>query len=50
MRLLTVAASALLMAGCFAASALAQDAEGSKDHPMLSRMPGYIIQNYARKS
>ena len=24
----------------------AQDAEGSKDHPMLSRMPGYFIAEY----
>ncbi len=24
----------------------AQDAEGSKDHPMLSRMPGYFITEY----
>lgn len=32
----------------FAAPALAQnpDADGSKDHPMFSRMPGYYIEDY----
>jgi OOP family OmpA-OmpF porin len=32
----------------FAAPALAQqvDAEGSKDHPMFARMPGYFIEEY----
>lgn len=30
----------------FAAPVAAQDAEGSKDHPMFSRMPGYAISNY----
>ena len=29
-----------------AAPAAAQDAEGSKDHPMFSRMPGYVIAGY----
>ncbi len=35
---------------CCAVSAVAvvraQDAEGSKDHPMLSRFPGYVIEGY----
>lgn len=44
MRVWLIAAAACL----FAASALAQqtDAEGSKDHPMFSRMPGYYIEQY----
>jgi outer membrane protein OmpA-like peptidoglycan-associated protein len=46
MRPFTVFASALLLAGAIAIPASAQDAEGSKDHPMLSRMPGYVIGNY----
>ena len=29
-----------------AASAFAQDVEGSKDHPMFSRMPSYFISGY----
>ena len=29
-----------------AAPALAQDVEGSKDHPMLSRYPGYVNVTY----
>jgi outer membrane protein OmpA-like peptidoglycan-associated protein len=29
------------------AVARAQDAEGSKDHPLLSRMPGYFIAEYS---
>src|SRR5437899_961171 len=45
-RRLTIIASALLLAGAMAAPALAQDVEGSKDHPMLSRMPGYVIGGY----
>ena len=37
----------LLLAVCGIASfAAAQDAEGSKDHPMFSRMPGYQITAY----
>jgi len=27
---------------------LGQDVEGSKDHPLLSRMPGYYIGNYTQ--
>jgi outer membrane protein OmpA-like peptidoglycan-associated protein len=46
MRPFTVFASALLIVGAVAIPARAQDAEGSKDHPMLSRMPGYVIQGY----
>ena len=44
MRVWLIAAAACL----FAAPALARqvDAEGSKDHPMFSRMPGYYIENY----
>jgi outer membrane protein OmpA-like peptidoglycan-associated protein len=34
------------MFGLFALPAGAQDVEGSKDHPMFSRMPGYEIQEY----
>jgi OmpA-OmpF porin, OOP family len=30
------------------AVAVAQDAEGSKDHPLLSRMPGYHIREYTQ--
>ncbi len=36
----------LFAALVFAAPAAAQDAEGSKDHPMFSRMPGYTIVNH----
>jgi outer membrane protein OmpA-like peptidoglycan-associated protein len=38
----------LLMSFAFAMPciALAEDVEGSKDHPMFSRMPGYDISNY----
>jgi len=46
MRPFTVFTSALLLAAAIATPARAQDAEGSKDHPMLSRMPGYVIGNY----
>jgi outer membrane protein OmpA-like peptidoglycan-associated protein len=44
MRLMT----SILFACALAAPAAAQeqDAEGSKDHPMLSRMPGYYIVDY----
>ncbi len=44
MRLWTIVA----VAGLCAAPALAQnpDADGSKDHPMFSRMPGYYIEEY----
>jgi len=40
---------ALLIAALFAAGAVSapqQDVEGSKDHPMFSRMPGYVIYSY----
>jgi outer membrane protein OmpA-like peptidoglycan-associated protein len=46
MRPFTVFASALLLAGAISIPASAQDVEGSKDHPMLSRMPGYVINTY----
>lgn len=46
MRVFTVFASTLLVVGAIAIPAIAQDAEGSKDHPMLSRMPGYVIGDY----
>jgi len=46
MRPFTVFTSALLLVLAVAIPARAQDAEGSKDHPMLSRMPGYVIGNY----
>jgi len=38
----------MLVAALSAAPAFAQqeDAEGSKDHPMVSRFPGYFIANY----
>jgi outer membrane protein OmpA-like peptidoglycan-associated protein len=46
MRLFTAFASALFIVGVMSASANAQDTEGLKDHPMLSRMPGYVITAY----
>jgi len=46
MRAFTVFAFALLVVGAIAMPAMAQDVEGSKDHPMLSRMPGYAIGGY----
>jgi OOP family OmpA-OmpF porin len=46
MRVVTVFASALVFVGALAMPAIAQDVEGSKDHPMLSRMPGYAIGTY----
>ena len=44
MRLWSIAAAVCLCA----APGLAQDkdADGSKDHPMFSRMPGYYIEDY----
>jgi outer membrane protein OmpA-like peptidoglycan-associated protein len=37
----------IVAAAClFAVPAVAQDADGSKDHPMFSRMPGYYIEEY----
>ena len=44
MRVWLIAAAACL----FAAHAAAQqvDAEGSKDHPMFTRVPGYYIEQY----
>jgi len=40
--------SGILLASCFMAGiALAQtDIQGSKDHPMITRMPGYYISEY----
>jgi len=40
---LTAAAACLLSAPAVAQD---QDADGSKDHPMFSRMPGYYIEDY----
>lgn len=37
---------AMAMCAVTAAGVAAQDVEGSKDHPMLSRFPNYIITNY----
>ncbi len=45
MRLTHLTFLALLL-GLSASTAGAQDIEGSKDHPMFSRMPGYQIQEY----
>src|SRR5450759_1163360 len=42
MRILTM----LCVAACFAVPARAQDVDGSKDHPMVSRFPGYFISDY----
>ncbi len=45
MRFTRFALTALALIG-WAVPAVAQDVEGSKDHPMFSRMPGYIISDY----
>ncbi len=45
MRLTQLTFLALLF-GLAASTARAQDVEGSKDHPMFSRMPGYEINEY----
>lgn len=37
---------AMLMCASTAGLARAQDVEGSKDHPMVSRFPNYVITNY----
>jgi OOP family OmpA-OmpF porin len=37
---------AMVMGAVSAAGVAAQDVEGSKDHPMLSRFPNYVITNY----
>src|SRR5476651_1360669 len=44
MRLWLIAAALCLCA--VAAAAQDVDADGSKDHPMFSRMPGYYIEEY----
>jgi len=36
----------LLVSGFAPAASAQEDAEGSKDHPMVSRMPGYHIHDY----
>ncbi|MCC7417030.1 MAG: OmpA family protein [Acidobacteria bacterium] len=36
----------IVLCAAMAAAAPAQDAEGSKDHPMVSRFPGYFITAY----
>jgi OmpA-OmpF porin, OOP family len=41
-RLIPIVVAVLALAAPIAA----QDTEGSKDHPMFSRMPGYLIFNY----
>ncbi len=40
---------ALLAAVVFAPLAAQEDAEGSKDHPLLTRMTGYFISTYSHK-
>jgi hypothetical protein len=45
MRLTSLTVFSLLLGLCGSA-ARAQDIEGSKDHPMFSRMPGYQIVEY----
>lgn len=44
---LLVLFAALLMPGAVAAQE--QDAEGSKDHPLFNRMPGYYISRYENR-
>jgi outer membrane protein OmpA-like peptidoglycan-associated protein len=44
--LLALAASLVLVPLCGTAAVAQEDAEGSKDHPMLSRYPGYYISGY----
>ncbi len=39
----------LVLLGTGSASAGQGDAEGSKDHPLFSRMPGYVIQRYEER-
>ena len=41
MRALTIVAWGMLAVCSTVTAARAQDIEGSKDHPMVSRMPGY---------
>lgn len=41
--------AALLLTLCLPAVAQERDFEGSKDHPLLTRMPGYFISNYEQK-
>jgi len=36
----------MCVAACCVVPARAQDVEGSKDHPMVSRFPGYVITDY----
>jgi outer membrane protein OmpA-like peptidoglycan-associated protein len=43
-----VVASCLLLSAT--AVAQATDAEGSKDHPLFTRMPGYVIQRYSEEA
>jgi OmpA-OmpF porin, OOP family len=40
---------AAVAATLFAVPALAQDVENSKDHPLLTRMPGYFIFQYSEQ-
>ena len=46
-RMLTALCLVTLIAGC--ASAQEPDAEGSRDHPLFNRMPGYRIQRYEER-
>jgi len=40
---------AALLVGALAGQAQAQDQQGSKDHPLLSRYPGSVINEYSQK-
>ncbi len=41
--------AAAVLVFAFAAGAQEKDVEGSKDHPLLTRMPGFYIANYEAK-
>jgi OmpA-OmpF porin, OOP family len=43
-----VIVAALVLSG--GSSVAAQDAEGSKDHPLISRYPGSVINEYSQKA
>jgi outer membrane protein OmpA-like peptidoglycan-associated protein len=49
MRLIQGFASAVLVVVLLAAPARGQDREGSKDHPLISRYPGAVINGYSQK-
>ena len=47
MRMKKLAVVIVMMAFVSVQSAIAQkDADGSRDHPLLTRMPGYYIDSY----